>query len=270
MNEWEWQLLEDRIPTESVRVAGVDLKKGDRVRLRPRRRGDVMDSALSGRAATIEAIEQDYEGALHLSVVIDGDPGCDLGAARQPAHRFFFRPDEVEPAGPAVAPARILIAGIGNIFFGDDAFGVEVARRLESGSFPDGVRVIDFGIRGYDLAYALTSGYEAAILVDAMPRGGAPGTLYLIQPDPADLENRSLAAAAPDAHSMEPLSILRMAKSTCELPRRTFVLGCEPAALGGEEGRMGLSPEVASAVDRAIARLKSLVAEIRATEKREK
>src|SRR6516225_7125141 len=78
---------------------------------------------------------------------------------------------------------RILVAGIGNIFLGDDAFGVEVARRLAARPQPDGVRVADFGIRGIDLTYALLDGYETVILVDATPRGGQPGTLYVIEPD---------------------------------------------------------------------------------------
>src|SRR6202030_732892 len=78
---------------------------------------------------------------------------------------------------------RILIAGIGNIFLGDDAFGVEVVRRLAARKLPDAIRVVDFGIRGFDLAYALMEGYEITILVDATPRGGQPGTLYTIEPD---------------------------------------------------------------------------------------
>ncbi len=85
-----------------------------------------------------------------------------------------------------MTPPRILIAGIGNIFLGDDAFGSEVARRLAAQPIPDGVRVVDFGIRGFDLAYALIDGYDATILVDATPRGGSPGTLYLIEPDPGE------------------------------------------------------------------------------------
>jgi len=129
MNEWEWQLLEDKAPVTSLNVAGVDLKPGDRVRLRPRAGGDIFDLALAGQVATIESIEQDYEGQFQLAVVVDSDPGRDLGLKRQPGHRFFFSPQEVEPAGeqaPVAPPASILIAGIGNIFLGDDAFGVLV------------------------------------------------------------------------------------------------------------------------------------------------
>jgi hypothetical protein len=97
MNEWEWQLLEEKTPLEHVRVCGVELKPGDRVRLRPRSGGDILDIALANRTATVEAIEQDYEDRVHLAVILDDDPGRDLGLLRQPGHRFFFSLDEVEP-----------------------------------------------------------------------------------------------------------------------------------------------------------------------------
>lgn len=97
MNEWEFQLLEDKTALASVMVAGVEVRPGDLVRLRPRAGGDVFDLALAGKTATIESIEQDYEGKAHLAVVVDDDPGRDLGMLRQPGHRFFFAPEEVEP-----------------------------------------------------------------------------------------------------------------------------------------------------------------------------
>ena len=97
MNEWEFQLLEDKTQLESVRVFGIDLKLGDRVRLWPKTGGDIFDLALSGKVAIIEAIEQDYEDKLHFAVVVDDDPGKDMGMLRQPGHRFFFSPEEVEP-----------------------------------------------------------------------------------------------------------------------------------------------------------------------------
>ena len=97
MNEWEWQLLEEKTPLESLPVPGGELRPGDVVRLRPRAGGDVLDLALAGKTATIESIEQDYEGKAHLAVVLDDDPGRDLGFLRQPGHRFFFSPEEVEP-----------------------------------------------------------------------------------------------------------------------------------------------------------------------------
>lgn len=97
MNEWEWHLLEDRTPLDALAVAGLELRAGDRVRLRPRAGGDVLDLALAGRTATIESIEQDYENKIYLAVVVDDDPGKDMGLLRQPGHRFFFTPEEVEP-----------------------------------------------------------------------------------------------------------------------------------------------------------------------------
>ena len=101
MNELEWHLLEDKISVETVNINGVMLRAGDRVRLCPRDGGDIVDLALAGKTATIEAIEQDYENNLHLAVIIDDDPGKDLGRLRQPGHRFFFSPAEVEPYLPA-------------------------------------------------------------------------------------------------------------------------------------------------------------------------
>lgn len=98
--EWDipqWGSLEGVGPIESVQLDGVDLRAGDRVRLWPRPGADILDLALEGKVATIEAIEQDYEGRIHLAVVIDDDPGRDLGLLRQPGHRFFFTPEEVEP-----------------------------------------------------------------------------------------------------------------------------------------------------------------------------
>ncbi|HWQ32033.1 MAG TPA: hypothetical protein VNQ79_04055 [Blastocatellia bacterium] len=97
MHEWEWQLLEDRNTLAEVSVGGVELHPGDRVRLRPRANGDIFDLALNGRTAVIEAIEQDYENRIQLAVILDNDPGRDLGLLRQPGHRFFFTPDEIEP-----------------------------------------------------------------------------------------------------------------------------------------------------------------------------
>ena len=97
MNEWEWQLLEEKTLLDNVRIAGLEVKQGDRVRLKPRVGGDIFDLALSGKIAVVEAIEQDYEGKAHLAVVVDDDPGRDLGMLRQPGHRFFFSLEEVEP-----------------------------------------------------------------------------------------------------------------------------------------------------------------------------
>ena len=97
MNEWEWQLLEEKTPLDVVEVYGVEVRTGDRVRLRPRAGGDIFDLALAGQIAIIESIEQDYENNVHFAVVLEDDPGQDMGRLRQPGHRFFFSPEEVEP-----------------------------------------------------------------------------------------------------------------------------------------------------------------------------
>lgn len=98
MNEWEWQLLEDKPSLESVTIRGVEVKLRDRVRLQPRAGADMMDLALSGKIGIVESIEQDYEGQIQIAVVLEDDPGRDLGFLRQPGHRFFFRAEEIEPA----------------------------------------------------------------------------------------------------------------------------------------------------------------------------
>jgi hydrogenase maturation protease len=274
MNEWEWRLLEDKAPTESLNIGGVEVKAGHHVRLRPGKRGDVMDIALAGKMAMVESIEQDYEGKFHVCVVADDDPGRDIGMMRQPGHRFFFDPEEIEPL-PVEEDARdagalvpsILIAGIGNIFLGDDAFGVEVAQRLASRTLPERVKVIDFGIRGFDLAYALLDGSDVTILVDACPRGGAPGTLYTIEPDLSALDSPDVQQSSVDAHSMNPMNVIRLAKTMGGKLKKILLVGCEPATLGPEEGQMGLSEPVAAMMDEAVETIESLVEKIRSGER---
>src|SRR5262245_50143697 len=119
---------------------------------------------------------------------------------------------------------RILVAGIGNIFLGDDGFGVEVARALRFQRFPPNVRVVDFGIRSYDLAFALSDGYDAVILVDAAPHGRAPGTVSLIQPEPA------AASAQPiiDGHTLTPAAVLQLAARNGDTPAELYLVACEP------------------------------------------
>lgn len=155
---------------------------------------------------------------------------------------------------------RVLVAGVGNIFLGDDAFGVEVVRQLASRSLPDGVRVVDFGIRGIDLAYALLDGYEAVIIVDATPRGQAPGTLYVIEPE---LENQGSSEAMPSPHGMDPVKVFRLAQTLGGPLPRLRVVGCEPASIGTEdEPAMGLSEPVQAAVAEAVALVESQVQEM--------
>jgi hydrogenase maturation protease len=154
---------------------------------------------------------------------------------------------------------RILIAGIGNIFLGDDAFGSEVARRLLGRPLPVEVRVVDFGIRGLDLTYALMDGYETVILVDATPRGEAPGTLYVIEPErggptmPADLSI--------ETHALDPAKVLRLAAGMGALTPRVLLVGCEPASLA-DDMEMGLSTPARAAVEEAIPLIESLVARL--------
>jgi hydrogenase maturation protease len=271
MKEWEWQLLEDNHPTESLEIQGVPVRRGDRVRLRPRAGGDVFDLALDGKIALIESIEQDYEGKLHVCVVLDDDPGRDIGLMRQPGHRFFFAPSEVEPLRPAElvqteATKKILIAGIGNIFLADDAFGVEVASRLARQSFPPGVKVTDFGIRGFDLAYALLEGYEITILVDAYPGEGEPGTLFVVEPEVRDLNSPETPLGFVEPHAMNPMQVLRMARSMGGPLKKILLVGCVPATLGPEQGHMGLSVPVAAAVGQAVKLIELLVTRILAGE----
>jgi hydrogenase maturation protease len=265
MNEWEWQLLEEKNRVESVQVADTEVRAGSRVRLRPRPGGDVFDLALTGQVATIEALEQDYEGKLHVCVVVDDDPGRDMGLLRQPGHRFFFTEEEIEPLSAeesqrlsSTKSVSVLVAGIGNIFHGDDGFGVEVAKRMAGRELPDGVRIADFGIRGYDLAFALQDGYDTTILVDACPRGEAPGTLYVLEPDLNVLDEAPESSI--DAHTMNPMNVLRMARAmNGPAMKQVLIVGCEPESLGGEQGEMGLSAPVEAAVDEAVNMIESLV-----------
>jgi hydrogenase maturation protease len=155
---------------------------------------------------------------------------------------------------------RILIAGIGNIFFGDDAFGVEAARELSGRPLPEEVEVRDFGIRAYDLAYALTGDYETVILVDALSRGEAPGTVTLIEPEIAELDR--LDPGEPDAHAMNPMSVLRLARTLGGIKCKLYLAGCEPAVLEDETGAMGLSAPVQAAVPETAAMIESLVFEL--------
>jgi len=269
LNEWEWQLLEEKTPVDHLEISGVEVRTGSRVRLRPRKGGDVMDIALAGQVATIECIEQDYEGKTHVCVVVDQDPGRDMGLLRQPGHRFFFDAEEVEPLSeeevqqlPIAEKPKILVAGIGNIFLGDDAFGVEVVRRMAGVKLPDSVKVSDYGIRGFDLAYALQDGYETTILIDACPHGQPPGTLYVIEPDLKELDGPEAPQATVEAHSMNPVSVLRMARAMNIELKNVLLVGCEPETLGGEEGQMGLSSTVEGAVDEAVKLVESLVERI--------
>jgi hydrogenase maturation protease len=151
--------------------------------------------------------------------------------------------------------SRVLVGGIGNVLLGDDGFGVEVVRALAAKKPPEGVRIVDFGIRGFDLACALTDGYEVAILVDAMRGGGAPGTLYVIEPD------ATRPSEAPDGHSLDPARALALARSMGGISGAIRLVGCEPETFGEDDGSMALSPAVAAAVPGAVATIERLIEE---------
>jgi hydrogenase maturation protease len=163
------------------------------------------------------------------------------------------------PARRPVVTRGILVAGIGNIFLGDDGFGVEVARQLAQRALPDGVTVADYGIRGYDLAYALVRGSDQTILVDACPRGEAPGTVFVLEPDLADLDAPDGGPAVLDAHDLNLLHVLRLARSLGAELKAVMVVGCEPATLGPPEGQMGLSDPVQAAVEEAVTLIEGLI-----------
>jgi hydrogenase maturation protease len=154
-----------------------------------------------------------------------------------------------------VSATSVLVAGVGNVFLGDDGFGVEVVRRLAGREL--GARVADYGIRGFDLACALLEPFDLVILVDAVRRGGTPGTIYLMEVDataggPVDLQG----------HSMDPAQVIRNARAMGSIRARVLLVGCEPESFGDPEtGASGLSPSVEGAIDRAIEMIEQILAE---------
>ncbi len=168
------------------------------------------------------------------------------------------------PPGPL--PGRVLVAGVGNIFLGDDGFGAEVARRLAGTQLPDGVRVADYGTSGMHLAYDLANGYETTILIDAAPRGGPPGTLTVLEVKPEDRPDPITAGGSPlpgsqlfNAHGMQPDVVFGVLDMLGAQPGRILVVGCQPGRL---ELEMGLSEPVAAAVDEAVRVVTELVTEV--------
>jgi hydrogenase maturation protease len=156
---------------------------------------------------------------------------------------------------------KILVACIGNIFLGDDAFGVEVAQRLANHRLPERVTVVDFGIRSYDLAYSIMQGWDLVILVDALPQGGKPGTLYVFEPR---LPSKSENSISLDAHTMNPVSVLQLVRALGGSVDRLLVVGCEPEHLEPRaDGNVGLSPGVQGALDEAVRMIEGLIARAR-------
>ncbi|MGC2224702.1 MAG: hydrogenase maturation protease, partial [Methylocella sp.] len=153
---------------------------------------------------------------------------------------------------------KVLIACVGNIFLGDDGFGVEVARSLSKRQLPEGVAVKDYGIRGFDLAYAMLDPWDLIVIVDALSRGEAAGTLYLIEPE---LNRPASADTALNPHGMDPVRVLSLAASMGTISGQVLVVGCEPHDLGDElEGRMGLSSPIQGVVEAASDMILDLVA----------
>jgi hydrogenase maturation protease len=162
-----------------------------------------------------------------------------------------------------------LVACIGNIFLGDDGFGVAVAQRLlsrQGKQYPESVQVVDFGIRGMELAYTLLDDYDTLVLVDAVPRGGQPGTLYLIEPRIGIDAEKGGEMGTLDAHSMDPVKVLAFARTLGARPMRTLLIGCEPATPTGNDAyaemQMGLSEPVQAAVEAAVKMLDCLIEDL--------
>jgi hydrogenase maturation protease len=153
----------------------------------------------------------------------------------------------------ALAP-RVLIAGIGNIFCSDDGFGCAVAQELARQNLPENIRAVDFGIRGFDLACALTSDCDTAILIDAINRGSPPGTLHVLQ-----LDAHQLASEGPSTgHSLTPAEAIRLAQQLGGPLPRLYLVGCQPAAVDTE--KIGLSAAVQAAVEPDVTLVLSLAA----------
>lgn len=152
---------------------------------------------------------------------------------------------------------RTMIAGLGNLFEGDDGFGVAVARQLAEADWPAGVEVRDFGIRGVHLAYQLLDGYDLVVIVDAVSRGGEPGTLYVLDHAPDEAPVPLL-----DAHDLRPDGVLALVPTLGGTLGQVVVVGCEPASLAPQ---WGLSPAVAAGVDAAAALVRDIVQRAGAT-----
>ena len=264
--------------TDAVLVDGVPVRRGSRVRLRPGgsgRRTDAQDLFLAGRTATVDVVLLDVVGSTHVGVTPDDDDEL-AEVTRWHGRYLYFAPDEIEPvaadedgrAAPSAADVtirRMLVAGVGNIFLGDDGFGVEVIRalgaRAPAAAAGLHVDVQDIGIRGVHLAYQLLDGYDVLVVVDAAPRGHEPGTVSLLRVDQSEIASAAPAVAdgsAPlvDAHGLEPGAILQMLGSLGGAVETVLVLACEPLSL--EEG-IGLTPVVAAAVQPAADLLERLI-----------
>jgi hydrogenase maturation protease len=247
---------------ESVLIAGTSVSAGSRVIVHPRTaERDLLMRVVDGRRAIVESVVQDTEDDVWVTVTLEDDPARSLRKGRGLGHRFFFAPEELEPlpaSGAEAPPRRVLVAGIGNVFMADDGFGVAVVGALAGCRLHDGVDLVDFGIRGMDLAYALVDGYDAAVLVDVAPLGQPAGTLEVVEPQ----IDQDLFVGF-EAHRMDPVSVLQFARQFGALPRRTLIVACQPRTVldpDGDELLDELSAPVAGAVARAAALVQELVA----------
>ncbi len=190
-------------------------------------------------------------------------PAATWATAASPATASSSRPRRSSRSTairrPAPVALRILVAGIGNVFMADDGFGVALADRLARRELPPGVEVVDFGIRGMDLAYAMQDGYDVVVLLDATPRGQPPGTLYVIEPE---LDDDDVGV---DAHGMDPVKVLALARALGGRPPRTLVVGCEPKTrMRGDEQDVvaDISEPVRAALDEAVLLVESVLGEL--------
>ena len=155
---------------------------------------------------------------------------------------------------------RILVAGIGNTWMGDDGFGAAVVKRLEGRELPNGTVVFDFGTGGLDLAYEVMRGYDAMVLIDVSRQGGEPGTLYVMEALEEEVEAGIEDGQVLNPHAMDPQTVLRFVKTLGAWPGKVLVVACEPASL--EEMSVELSPEVERAVTGAVDLVGETIAEL--------
>ncbi len=238
--------------TDTIVIDGVRVGAGSRVRLRPNKRADAHDMFLAGRIAVVRAVLLDVDDEWHVAVTVADDEGAELYA--QHGRYRYFGPDEIEPlVGPVTT--KVLVAGVGNVFLGDDGFGVDVVRELSTLDLPEWVRVADYGIRGMHLAYDLAGGDYATTSSSTRPvattrRARCTSSSSIRPPQPP--------ASVLDAHGMQPDVVLGLVRLLGGDPGRVLLVGCEPEVL---DHRMGLSPPVARAVATAVAAVLEIIRE---------
>ena len=161
---------------------------------------------------------------------------------------------------PVSRKKRVMIAGVGNMFMKDDGFGVEVVKKMRDKVFPEGVELKDFGTGGLKLAYDLMNGYDGLILLDASPRGGKPGTLYVIEAKESDVSGDLENGGPIDPHGGDPITVLRFVKSVGSWPGKVMIVACEPEQTGDFE--IGLSEPVQASLDQAVILVEEILHDI--------